>query len=609
MDVRIENNFDLFRDNFCVEDIKWNEMDNTYVSDAIGEEEISKWSSYCHKIGASSTYVLISAQTGRGKNHFVLKQLIPYAQENDYRILYVSNRTALDHQMRRQVADATHTKYQKATDTKDDDDYEEKFGNVTVLTYHRLLNRFVNMNNRWFEQFRYVVLDECHFFYSDALFNPHTDNILMNIVTRFTNSIRIYMTATFEDIITPIQFYEGRVTPDIYDKYWNKLHTAQWFCNNGFAYRFPRDYSNYILHFFSEHNQIVEIIKNEKKKTKWLIFVTSKSAGESLCNDINKVCANNNETVACYIDRYSRNSDNSDEIKLWNDIINKNRYDCRVLISTSVLDNGFSIYDDKVENIVICSDDRTECLQELGRLRVPLDKQVNLYLRKMNKKRLGILKQRYEDLYSILYAWYGEPLIAKGGTHYSAGDPAGVIKSLWHSGANENRGFIYFKEFDDGSLIPEINDMARWRTIRLKKQIDEMEKYLKEDSENGSMIYKANWFGLDQEKVLEYISKHDVDKSLLDYALDDLISYLDKCIGVELSNNKSDKFEEFSREFVRMYHKAFPKDGSMNPSEKRKVVKEDSINTHLDKLNDVLKNGHQYHLKENDDKTFTLIRT
>ncbi len=469
MDVFIRQKANFFRDDFYADDVEWNELDNTYVSDAIDTKEISEWGRYCRKIKASSTYVLISAQTGRGKNHFVINQLIPFALDWDYKVLYISNRTALDRQMRRQVADATHMKYQKAADIKDGDDYEEKFGNVTVLTYHRLLKHFANTADWWFEQFRYVVLDECHFFYSDALFNPHTWNILKNIVERFTKSIRIYMTATFEDVIKPIQYYEGGVTPDIYDECNFRWLSAGWFRNNGFAYKFPRDYSNYILHFFSEHKQLVELIKNEKVKTKWMIFVTSKNAGESLCNDINSACANNNETAACYIDRYSRDGDDSDALKLWNDIINKNRFECRVLITTSVLDNGFSIYDDKVENIVICSDDKTECLQELGRLRVPLDKKVNVYLRKMNKKRFDILKKRYKDLYDLLYEWYGEPPIAFHNKIYGTANPEGVIKSLWHPGANDNRGFIYFKESNGGGLIPEINEMARWRAIRLKE--------------------------------------------------------------------------------------------------------------------------------------------
>ncbi len=132
---------------------------------------------------------------------------------------------------------------------------------------------------------------------------------------------------------------------------------------------------------------------------------------------------------------------------------------------------------------------------------------------------------------------------------------------------------------------------------------------MKTDSENGPMLYKANWFGLDRETVSEYISKHDVDKSLLDYALNDLISYLDKYIDVVFPDNSCNEFAEFSREFVSLYCKAFPKDDSLNSSKTRSVVKERSINTHLDTLNEKLTKGHKYHLNINDDEALALVRS
>lgn len=53
------------------------------------------------------------------------------------------------------------------------------------------------------------------------------------------------------------------------------------------------------------------------------------------------------------------------------------------------------------------------------------------------------------------------------------GDPIAVIKSLWDVNEELCRGFIALGDVGDGTLIPHINLMARWRTMQLGKQIDE----------------------------------------------------------------------------------------------------------------------------------------
>lgn len=369
----------LFCKNFIRYELSWRKMDDTFVSEAIDDDEILKWDKYIDRNPKdfvhiySSTHVLISAQTGRGKNHFIINRLIPHAMAHNKEILYVSNRVALDDQMKRQVARATHTEHLLYPRNRYDDDYEERFNNVTVLTYNKLMNWFANKNDSWFLKYYYVVLDECHFFYSDSLFNAHTWDIFQNIINKFTKSIRIYMTATFDDIIKPIQYFEGLITHELRDVYGRLFDTTSGFFDNGFAYNFPRDYSNYIIKFFSKPKQISDQIINDKSnKAKWLIFVTSKSVGKTICDKINEELETD---TACCIDKDSRNSKDAKTRVQWEQILTDGMLPCRVLITTSVLDNGFSIRDNAIKNIVIFSDDKTECLQELGRLRIPRDEQ------------------------------------------------------------------------------------------------------------------------------------------------------------------------------------------------------------------------------------------
>lgn len=45
--------------------------------------------------------ILISAQTGRGKNHFIMDRLIPYALETNQEVFIFSNRVALSTQQKK----------------------------------------------------------------------------------------------------------------------------------------------------------------------------------------------------------------------------------------------------------------------------------------------------------------------------------------------------------------------------------------------------------------------------------------------------------------------------------------------------------------------------
>lgn len=152
-------------------------------------------------------------------------------------------------------------------------------------------------------------------------------------------------------------------------------------------------------HFFDDLDEIEDaIVSDYLGKTKWLIFVNSRDEGIQLVRKLNsefkKYCdekvkelknATGNSATsievevkkpyqdfAVFIDRHSRHKDDvSGEI--WHKLINTGVFPCKILVATSVLDNGFSIKDDNVKNIVICTDDKVEFIQELGRRRILSD--------------------------------------------------------------------------------------------------------------------------------------------------------------------------------------------------------------------------------------------
>ena len=178
----------------------------------------------------------------------------------------------MDYQQKRDLAELTHNKLTVSENWED----REDFGNVTVITYHKLYDKLCSENSsEWFRNFTYVVLDECHFFYSDALFYLYTWDILRQIPSVFERCIRIYMSATFEDVLEPIRYHEGCTVIN---------HPF----NSIFYYDSQRDFSAYKANAFKTTKQIIEIIKSDKSDDKWVIFVSSIASDRKMAKELNE---------------------------------------------------------------------------------------------------------------------------------------------------------------------------------------------------------------------------------------------------------------------------------------------------------------------------------
>ena len=218
------------RENLSINNIKLNfyYKDEKYLSDAIAddmrtpvtrEESRKKYgciiqlAKHDEKADPETNYwnaekpVIISAQTGKGKNYWVFNDLLPrlldrYGVEND-EILLLSNRIAASRQSKIQVAELLKSyigdneyerKIQDIYSCRGIDEMCVDFGVITICTYHQMLQRQLLRRKK----FRYIISDECHFFTSDAMFNPDTNNMLQEIVTYGQESVRVYMSATPE---------------------------------------------------------------------------------------------------------------------------------------------------------------------------------------------------------------------------------------------------------------------------------------------------------------------------------------------------------------------------------------------------------------------------
>lgn len=523
---------------------KKNYVDSRYVADAITEETIERWrTTYSNWIAhkyeeidyspisyLSLDYikpctlkyyypVFMSAQTGKGKNYFVTHVLRKYAREKHLHILYLSNRTALDYQQKKELALLCGKHLCPEMDDKWKDECE--FGNITVLTYHKLLSYLKTPGGK--RTFDFVVLDECHFFYSDAFFNPDTWWLLETIVETFARSIRIYMSGTMEEIYEPIRYFEGRLPLQLLannNEEHNKKALENMIDGNPFYYEFKKDYAPYEIKFF-DAKKLMDALETEEtddfakegywellhkvccsKSEKTLIFVSDKKTGKNLKKGLEAFSKangvkNTEEPLVSYIDRDSRSGNNKAEYEAWTTLIEEGKFKSRILIATSVLDNGFSIKDDKLENIVLFTDDRTEFLQELGRCRLNKDRRLNLYVKITSQEDISRLKQKYDEYYAVVARCIKEEAYLLNEDLYYDGfvDETACFQSLWNDDRDTRRNFFSISRQSVGerSMIEvKFNPMVRWSLRKMGESILTYNRYAEEAEDIAGILFKAD---------------------------------------------------------------------------------------------------------------------
>lgn len=127
--------------------------------------------------------------------------------------------------------------------------------------------------------------------------------------------------------------------------------------------------NTYQLHFYQEPEQLVEHILHSNQEEKWLIFSKSRNKSQKLMHSIQ---GRGKCIVAC-MDAGKKDR------AVWKNIVQNSYYKERVLITTSVLDNGVSICDDAVKHMVLPFYDYTEFMKMLGRKRIKDGEIVHVY--------------------------------------------------------------------------------------------------------------------------------------------------------------------------------------------------------------------------------------
>ena len=296
-----------------------------YISDYF-MDEFTKWN--------IDSYVFINTGTGTGKTTFIEK----LSQLSQFYILVLTNRTA----NRKQIVN--HLK-------KGCSNLNQLY--VKVMSYQEL-EIDIEMTSEELDRYDYIVCDESHYFLEDSLFNSNTNISLMKIMgTR--RAIKIFMSATN-------QYIQKRITKRLQRRYNNDLMVVQ----KIFIYTMNSNATKIrnIISFESlERDLLYEIINS---KEKWLIFVKSIEQGKDIMKKIAKYL-NSDEIIFMYRDILDLKT--IKEIQTFDILINEETFYQKVMISTSLLDNGVNIRSLELKNIVCFDDDPVEMVQMIGRKR------------------------------------------------------------------------------------------------------------------------------------------------------------------------------------------------------------------------------------------------
>lgn len=527
------------------------ECGSVYVSEGIGEDfkinirshnfkiesDFDKWNPEKPNRWEPRQPVFISAQTGKGKNHFIENTLIPYVRELNIeknvaqKVLIISNRIAL----RLQIQD----RLNGSIDTQDSEEatirsYKEC---ADVISYQSLLNMLDRLKRKQAKENRlssytFVICDEAHFFTADAIFNHDTEKILYAIVNTFKDAIRIYMTATPYESLKHIRDYEH--------KYIEKSI-------NGVFYHFKRDYSYLDVKYYSQYSELIDIIVESvnmgKNSEKWLIFIDDIGQIESFKSILDECNGMKGKVFA--IDAKSKNN------RTYQEMIKNEEFagQIRVLITTSVIDNGVNFRG--IQNIVVSDMSKAKCLQMVGRARVANeDDKMILYLKRFDEK---YVEKRIKYLEKQQDAYHDYELTARTGSFQDK-----FIKKYYHGEEKDWKNARHWfgrQQGEQDEIYP--NEIARSLVKELVESyrviLDEMKRTDEGYPLPGQnyLEHQLSWFGK------KYDSSNDITLADKNKFEKEFIAFLELYVkGNRQMIGKEDQ-NEFSEEFTKLFNAAF----------------------------------------------------
>ncbi|MDD7403675.1 MAG: DEAD/DEAH box helicase family protein [Butyribacter sp.] len=341
---------------------------------------------------------IINTPTGSGKTFAIQEVLFPRIYSEQSHLLYVVNRNAVLGQFSASL---------KEYSQRHPDMAEFLYQHVTCMTYQRLetvLRTCESVAGTIYDtrRYNYICLDEVHYFWHDSSFNPYTDLSYQHLLFNQTG-FRFLMSASLTDEMI------RKLQADLYNhtreaSYRGPIH-AQPNPEKYISSRCPiidnlkPDYSNLHVNAFNVMDDIPELIKKCQGKT--IIFVSSIAEGNRIA-DLFK--SNNIADFKVLTSKYRTEPDMNETM---HSIALRDTFDCSILITTTVIDNGVNLKDNSIKNLFILTHSKIDLIQCLGRRRTSKDEQLNLYLCRRNLKYFTDLKRCLDSV------WHSYSIIAR----------------------------------------------------------------------------------------------------------------------------------------------------------------------------------------------------
>ena len=374
----------------------------TYLTDAIGNE-FTEW---------GPRKIFISAPTGMGKTTFIVETLLPWLQYWEKRhsrcsglpqrkMLILCNRTLL----RQQYLNDVIQKF---------DTYLDLVESVEVRTYQDLACELRKNGKLSLGEYSTICCDECHYFYADSDFNGFgTYMLLQALIMEGIQHQMIFMSATMELVEDKIKriicqcyvkqhsYHKDKAKKEAEDPegYWDEQNIL-----------YPetlREFKDYHLNHLAKYDRFHCICVPDEEtlcdslavaEGKSIIFIDNKKAAERMADRMMRVGGVPRDQIKIF------NAQNLDEDI--NDQVIEQMVIChkllpKILITTSVLDNGVSIQDPDVENVAIITESKISFIQMLGRIRSGYADKINLFWMKREADVFKIREQRCQAAYDM----------------------------------------------------------------------------------------------------------------------------------------------------------------------------------------------------------------
>lgn len=348
--------------------------------------------------------VFISAGTGRGKNTFIKNELLKHC--GNQKVVIFENRQSLMQQQIIDIISEIDPEVLKYNDiSKDNMVIFGAYKNIMIISYQCAALKCMLRNNRFLDfcsQARYLIFDEAHYILDDANFNKGISFFAQTFLKKsFSNATKIFMSGTMEEIYEYIQLI-NRLPKEPVDIIQEKelfyktgniparlaLKGFGDNSNDNLILSLPTDYSYIQPYKYKTIDDICSQIAQTPINEKWMIFVKSINEGVMLKLGLQGICNNS----VYFLNAENKNDNENAEI--YNQLIRECRFNCRVLIATTVIYNGINVKDNNVKHIVVPFAPMSVVKQLLGRKRMAENETVKVYFPDVSCKNV---KKRYRD--------------------------------------------------------------------------------------------------------------------------------------------------------------------------------------------------------------------